>query len=208
MNRVPGDAGRSSQGAPPFRFEQAPAERVAAGHSQVCKRGAPFRSIVAFTSRFVISDFPPLRTLCLARSLRDDREGTGPRTTRARSRARQARRLERRLREAENALAVAARFEEAEQLRATIETRNALAVKAAQWVEATMKLSLTLHGDQGDNTRTQLNDQARKLASEFAKIDLPEAIAARLPEEAVTISGEAVSTRDAVIIQARRLMGL
>jgi hypothetical protein len=53
---------------------------------------------------------------------------------------------------------------------------------------------------------------ARKLAGELAergvKIDLPEAIATRLPEEAVNISGEAFSSRAAVIIQAKRLMGL
>jgi hypothetical protein len=39
-------------------------------------------------------------------------------------------------------------------------------------------------------------------------MDLPEAIATRVQEEAVNISGEAISTRDGVILQARRLMGL
>jgi hypothetical protein len=120
--------------------------------------------------------------------------------------------LERRLREAEDGLATAQLAEQAERLRATIEARNALAVKAGEWAAATIKLGLTLDGDQGERTRTQLNDNARKIAGELAerglKVDLPEAIATRLPEEAVSISGEALSTRDAVIIQARRLMGL
>jgi hypothetical protein len=102
--------------------------------------------------------------------------------------------------------------EHAERLRATIEARNALAVKAGQWAAATIKLGLTLDGDEGDRTRTQLNDNERKLAGELAergvKIDLPEAIATRLPKEAVNISGEAFSSRDGVIVQARRLMGL
>jgi hypothetical protein len=120
--------------------------------------------------------------------------------------------LERRLREAENGLATAQLAEWAERLRATIEARNALAVKAGQWVAATIKLGLTLDGDEGERTRTQLNDDAQKLAGELAergvKADLPEAIATRLPEEAVNIAGTAFSTRDAVILQARRLMGL
>jgi hypothetical protein len=120
--------------------------------------------------------------------------------------------LERRLREAENGLAIAKCVEEAERLRGTIETRNALTVKAAQWAEATIKLGLTLDGDEGDRTRTHLNDQARKLVLELAergvKIDLPEAAATRLPEEDVNISGENFSSRDTVIIQGRRLMGL
>jgi chromosome segregation ATPase len=120
--------------------------------------------------------------------------------------------LERRLREAENGLAKAQLAERAERLRATIEARNALAVKAGQWAAATIKLGLTLDGDEGERTRTQLNDNARKLAGELAergvKIDLPEAIATRLPEEAVNISGQAFSSWDAVIIQAKRLMGL
>jgi hypothetical protein len=120
--------------------------------------------------------------------------------------------LERRLREAENGVATAQLAEQAERLRATIEARNALAVKAGEWAAATIKLGLTLDGDEGDRTRTQLNDNACMLAGELAergvKVDLPEAIAIRLPEQAVNIAGEAVSTRDAVIIQARRLMGL
>jgi hypothetical protein len=120
--------------------------------------------------------------------------------------------LERRLREAENGLAIAQLAEQAERLRATIETRNALTVEARQWVEATMRLGATLNGDQGDNTRTQLNDQARKLVSELAergvKIQLSEALATRLPEETFKISGEGLSARDAVIVQARRLLGL
>ena len=120
--------------------------------------------------------------------------------------------LERRLREAENGLATAQLAEQAERLRATIEARNALAVKAGQWAAATIKLGLTLDGDEGERTRTRLNQDARELAASLGergvKIDLPEAIAARLPEDAVNISGEAFSTRDAVILQARRLMGL
>jgi hypothetical protein len=120
--------------------------------------------------------------------------------------------LERRLREAEGGLATAQLAEQAERLRATIEARNALAVKAGQWAAATIKLGLTLDGDEGERTRTQLNDNARRVAGDLAergvKIDLPEAIATRIPEEAVNISGEAFSTRDAVILQARRLMEL
>jgi hypothetical protein len=70
--------------------------------------------------------------------------------------------------------------------------------QTGQWVAATIKLGLTLDSDEGE--RTQLNDNARKLVGELAergvKIDLLAAIATRLPEAAVTISGEALSSRE------------